>query len=88
MKFKIKQDFYDWESNVKRLAGEELEITEERYAELADNFASNGVSVSDILEEVGGTESYNPASYSSVSTVQTPQVYVSGETTPLSQEGV
>lgn len=89
MKFKIKQDFYDWESNVKRLAGEELEITEERYAELANNFASNGVSVSDILEEVGGTESYNPASYSLVSTVQTPQVYVSGETTPLSQqEGV
>lgn len=88
MKFKIKQDFYDWESNVKRLAGEELEITEERYAELADNFASNGVSVSDILEEVGGTESYNPVSYSPVSTVQAPQVYVSGETTPLSQEGV
>ena len=88
MKFKIKQDFYDWESNVKRLAGEELEITEERYAELGDNFASNGVSVSDILEEVGGTESYNPVSYSPVSTVQAPQVYVSGETTPLSQEGV
>ena len=86
MKFKIKQDFYDWESNVKRLAGEELEITEERYVKLAENFASNGVSVSDILEEVGGTESYN---YSPVSTVQTPQVYVSGETTPLSQqEGV
>lgn len=88
MKFKIKQDFYDWESNVKRLVGEELEITEERYAELANNFASNGVSVSDILEEVGGTESYNPVSYSPVSTVQAPQVYVSGETTPLSQEGV
>ncbi len=88
MKFKIKQDFYDWKSNVKRLAGEELEITEERYAELTDNFASNGVSVSDILEEVGGTESYNPVSYSPVSTVQAPQVYVSGETTPLSQEGV
>lgn len=88
MKFKIKQDFYDWESNVKRLAGEELEITEERYAELADNIASNGVSVSDILEEVGGTESYNPVSYNPVSTVQAPQVYVSGETTPLSQEGV
>lgn len=89
MKFKIKQDFYDWKSNVKRLAGEELEITEERYAELVENFASNGVSVSDILEEVGGTESYNPASYSPISTVQTPQVYVSGETTPLSQqEGV
>lgn len=86
MKFKIKQDFYDWESNVKRLVGEELEITEERYAELVENFSSNGVSVSDILEEVGGTESYN---YSPVSTVQTPQVYVSGETTPLSQqEGV
>ncbi|VQL31230.1 Uncharacterised protein [Streptococcus pneumoniae] len=88
MKFKIKQDFYDWESNVKRLAGEELEITEERYAELADNFASNGVAVPDILEEVSGTESYNPVSYSSVSTVQTPQVYVSGEPTALSQEGV
>ena len=89
MKFKIKRDFYDWKSNVKRLVGEEFEITEERYAELVENFASNGVSVSDILEEVGGTESYNPESYSSVSTVQTPRVYVSGETTPLSQqEGV
>ena len=52
MKFKIKQDFYDWESNVKRLAGEELEITEERYAELASNFASNGVAISDVLEEL------------------------------------
>ena len=52
MKFKIKQDFYDWESNVKRLAGEELEITEERYAELTDNFASNGVAISDVLEEI------------------------------------
>ncbi|HEW7783909.1 TPA: hypothetical protein ACQXFC_001577 [Streptococcus pneumoniae] len=51
MKFKIKQDFYDWESNVKRLVGEELEITEERYVELADNFASNGVAISDVLEE-------------------------------------
>lgn len=51
MKFKIKQDFYDWESNVKRLVGEELEIAEERYAELADNFASNGVAISDVLEE-------------------------------------
>jgi hypothetical protein len=89
VKFKIKQDFYDWEANVKRLAGEELDLADTRYAELVENFASNGVSVSDILEEVGGTESYNPESYSSVSTVQTPQVYVSGETTPLSQqEGV
>lgn len=89
MKFKIKQDFYDWEANVKRLAGEELDLADTRYAELVENFASNGVSVSDILEEVGGTESYNPENYSSVSTVQTPQVYVSGETTPLSQqEGV
>lgn len=52
MKFKIKQDFYDWESNVKRLAGEELEITEERYSELADNIASNGVAISDVLEEI------------------------------------
>ena len=52
MKFKIKQDFYDWESNVKRLAGEELEITEERYTELANNFASNGVAISDVLEEI------------------------------------
>lgn len=52
MKFKVKQDFYDWESNVKRLAGEELEITEERYAELADNFASNSVAISDVLEEI------------------------------------
>lgn len=51
MKFKIKQDFYDWKSNVKRLVGEELEITEERYAELADNFDSNGVAISDVLEE-------------------------------------
>nr|DAY01486.1 MAG TPA: hypothetical protein [Caudoviricetes sp.] len=88
MKVKVKQDFYDWEANVKRLAGEELDLADTRYAELVENFASNGVSVSDILEEVGGTESYNPASYSSVSTVQTPQVYVSGETKPLSQEGV
>ena len=88
MKFKIKQDFYDWESNVKRLTGEELDITEERYTELADNFASNGVAISDVLEEVGGTESYNPVSYSPVSAVQASQVYVSGETTPLSQEGV
>ena len=88
MKFKIKQDFYDWEANVKRLAGEELDLTDTRYAELVENFASNGVSVSDILEEVGGTESYNPVSYSPVSTVQASQVYVSGETTPLSQEGV
>lgn len=88
MKVKVKQDFYDWEANVKRLAGEELDLADTRYAELVENLASNGVSVSDILEEVGGTESYNPASYSSVSTVQTPQVYVSGETTPLSQEGV
>lgn len=84
MKVKVKQEFYDWEANVKRLAGEELDLADTRYAELVENFASNGVSVSDILEEVGGTESYNP-----VSTVQTPQVYVSGETTPLSQqEGV
>lgn len=52
MKFKIKQDFYDWKLNVKRLAGEELEITEERYAELANNFASNGVAISDVLEEI------------------------------------
>ena len=52
MKFKIKQDFYDWKSNVKRLAGKELEITEERYAELTDNFASNGVAISDVLEEI------------------------------------
>nr|DAN34645.1 MAG TPA: hypothetical protein [Caudoviricetes sp.]DAN67059.1 MAG TPA: hypothetical protein [Caudoviricetes sp.] len=52
MKFKVKQDFYDWESNVKRLAGEELEITEERYAELANNFASNSVAISDVLEEI------------------------------------
>lgn len=52
MKFKIKQDFYDWKSNVKRLVGEELEITEERYAELADNFASNDVSILDVLEEI------------------------------------
>lgn len=88
MKVRVKQEFYDWEANVKRLAGEELDLADTRYAELVENFASNGVSVSDILEEVGGTESYNPASYSSVSTVQTPQVYVSGETTPLSQEGV
>ena len=89
MKVKVKQDFYDWEANVKRLAGEELDLADTRYAELVENFASNGVSVSDILEEVGGTESYNPASYSPVSTVQTPQVYVTGETTPLSQqEGV
>lgn len=51
MKVKVKQDFYDWEANVKRLAGEELDITEERYAELADNFASNGVAISDVLEE-------------------------------------
>lgn len=86
MKVKVKQEFYDWEANVKRLAGEELDLADTRYAELVENFASNGVSVSDILEEVGGTESYN---YSPVSTVQTPQVYVSGETTPLSQqEGV
>ena len=84
MKVKVKQDFYDWEANVKRLAGEELDLADTRYAELVENFASNGVSVSDILEEVGGTESYSP-----ISTVQTPQVYVSGETTPLSQqEGV
>lgn len=52
MKFKVKQDFYDWESNVKRLAGEELEITEDRYAELANNFASNSVAISDVLEEI------------------------------------
>ena len=52
MKFKVKQDFYDWESNVKRLAGEELEMTEDRYAELANNCASNGVAISDILEEI------------------------------------
>lgn len=52
MKFKIKQDFYDWESNVKRLVGEEIEITEERYAELTDNFASNSVAISDVLEEI------------------------------------
>lgn len=52
MKLKIKQEFYDWKSNVKRLAGEELELTEERYAELAANFASNGVAISDVLEEV------------------------------------
>lgn len=84
MKVKVKQDFYDWEANVKRLAGEELDLADTRYVELVENFASNGVSVSDILEEVGGTESYSP-----ISTVQTPQVYVSGETTPLSQqEGV
>ena len=84
MKVKVKQEFYDWEANVKRLAGEELDLTDTRYAELVENFSSNGVSVSDILEEVGGTESYSP-----ISTVQTPQVYVSGETTPLSQqEGV
>ena len=88
MKFKVKQDFYDWEANVKRLVGQELELTDTRYVELVENFASNGVAVSDILEEVGGTESYNPASYSPVSTVQTPQVYVSGEPTALSQEGV
>ena len=88
MKVKVKQDFYDWEANVKRLVGEELDLTDTRYAELVDNFASNGVAVSDILEEVGGTEGYNPISYSSVSTVQTPQVYVSGEPTALSQEGV
>ena len=37
---------------MKRLAGEELEITEERYAELANNFASNGVAISDVLEEL------------------------------------
>ena len=48
----LEEDFYDWESNVKRLAGEELEITEERYAELANNFASNGVAISDVLEEI------------------------------------
>lgn len=88
MKFKVKQDFYDWEANVKRLVGQELELTDTRYVELVENFASNGVAVSDILEEFGGTESYNPTSYSSVSTVQTPQVYVSGEATALSQEGV
>lgn len=52
MKFKIKRDFYDWKSNVKRLVGEELEITEERYVELTDNFASNGVAISDVLEEI------------------------------------
>ncbi|RSK20773.1 hypothetical protein [Streptococcus oralis] len=52
MKFKIKQDFYDWESNVKRLVGEEIEITEERYAELAGKIASNGVAISDVLEEI------------------------------------
>ena len=52
MKFKIKQDFYDWEANVKRLAGEELDLADTRYAELVENFASNGVSVSDILEEI------------------------------------
>jgi len=52
VKFKIKRDFYDWKSNVKRLVGEELEITEERYAELASNFASNGVAISDVLEEL------------------------------------
>ena len=52
MKFKIKRDFYDWKSNVKRLVGEELEITEERYTELANNFASNGVAISDVLEEI------------------------------------
>lgn len=89
MKVKVKQEFYDWEANVKRLAGEELDLADTRYAELVENFASNGVSVSDILEEVDGTESYNPESYSPISTVQTPQVYVSGEATPLSQqEGV
>nr|DAN73609.1 MAG TPA: hypothetical protein [Caudoviricetes sp.] len=64
MKFKVKQDFYDWEANVKRLVGQELELTDTRYVELVENFASNGVAVSDILEEVGGTESYNPTSYS------------------------
>ena len=52
MKFKIKQDFYDWEANVKRLVGEELDLTDTRYAELADNFASNGVAISDVLEEI------------------------------------
>ncbi len=52
MKFKIKRDFYDWKLNVKRLVGEELEITEERYAELTDNFSSNGVAISDVLEEI------------------------------------
>ena len=52
MKFIIKQDFYEWKSYEKRLAGEELEITEERYAELANNFASNGVAISDVLEEI------------------------------------
>ena len=52
MKFKIKQDFYDWKLNVKRLVGEEIEITEDRYAELANNFASNGVAISDVLEEI------------------------------------
>lgn len=88
MKFKVKQDFYDWEANVKRFVGQELDLTDTRYAELVENFASNGVAVSDILEEVGGTASYNTTSYSSVSTVQTPQVYVSGEPTALSQEGV
>ena len=62
MKFKVKQDFYDWEANVKRLVGQELELTDTRYVELVENFASNGVAVSDILEEVGGTESYNPSS--------------------------
>ena len=52
MKFKIKQDFYDWKLNVKRLVGEEIEITEDRYAELANNFASNGVAITDVLEEI------------------------------------
>ena len=52
MKCKIRGYFYDWKSNVKRLVGEELEITEERYTELANNFASNGVAISDVLEEI------------------------------------
>lgn len=80
MRVKVKRDFYDWESNVKRLAGEELDLTDTRYAELVENFASNGVAVSDILEEMNGVNNY-------VSTVQAPQVYVSGEPTTLSQEG-
>lgn len=37
---------------MKRLAGGELEITEERYVELADNIASNGVTISDVLEKI------------------------------------
>lgn len=50
IKIKVKQDFNDWQTGVRRLVGDVFEVSQERYDELKANLADQGVDIDDIVE--------------------------------------